>query len=302
MVRLYGALIILSLIWGLSFVFIKVIVEPAGVWGTTFLRCLAGVIILLPLFIKNRMKKQKAPLPIGKLLIVGLVNAGLPWSLIAWSETQINSNTASILNATTPLWTALIGFALFSVVLSGFQWIGILVGFFGILVLMDFEVAGLFTSNFIGIGTMLLATICYGFAGQYTKRALKGVSMVAMSTFQLLVGMGTGLIGMLFTGGFDLGALFDPKVFLSIIGLGCFGSGIAALLYFYVLTNGSPEFASTVTYLIPASAMVWGFVLLGEPITSNLILGLMIIFAGVFLSSRKGKKREIIGKPLADQR
>ncbi|WP_456273240.1 DMT family transporter [Bacillus sp. AK031] len=300
MLRLYTALISLSLIWGLSFVFIKLIVDPAGVWGTTFLRCSAGVLVLLPLFIRNRMKKEKAPLPIGKLLIVGLVNAGIPWSLIAWSETQINSNTASILNATTPLWTALIGFAIFSVVLTGFQWIGILVGFLGILVLMDFQVAGLFTSNFIGIGTMLLATICYGFAGQYTRRALQGVSMVAISTFQLLVGMATGLVGMLFTRGIEWGALLDPKIILAIIGLGCFGSGVAALLFFYVLTKGSPEFASTVTYLIPASAMIWGFVLLGEPITSNLILGLAIIFAGVFLSSRKGKKRETLAKPLVN--
>ncbi|MGM0843771.1 MAG: DMT family transporter [Bacillota bacterium] len=302
MAKLYGALITLSLIWGLSFVFIKVIVDPAGVWGTTFLRCLAGLLILLPLFIRNRMKKQKAPLPIGKLIIVGLVNAGIPWSLIAWSETQINSSTASILNATTPLWTALIGFAIFSVVLTLYQWVGILVGFLGILVLMDFQVAGLFTSNFIGIGTMLLATICYGFAGQYTRRALQGVSMIAMSTFQLLVGMATGLVGMLFTRGIEWGALLDPKIFLSIIGLGCFGSGVAALLYFYVLTNGSPEFASTVTYLIPASAMVWGFVLLGESITSNLILGLIIIFTGVYLSSRKSKKQREVDKTLVQQR
>ncbi|MGD6967719.1 DMT family transporter [Rossellomorea vietnamensis] len=301
MARLYAALITLSLIWGLSFVFIKVIVDPAGVWGTTFLRCLAGLLILLPLFIRNRRKKQRGPLPIGKLFIVGLINAGLPWSLIAWSETQINSNTASILNATTPLWTALIGFAIFSVVLTGFQWVGILVGFLGILVLMDFQVAGLFTSNFIGIGTMLLATVCYGFAGQYTRRALQGVSMVAISTFQLLVGMAAGLIGMMFTRGIEWGALLDMKILLSIIGLGCFGSGVAALLFFYVLTKGSPEFASTVTYLIPASAMVWGFVLLGEPITSNLILGLIIIFAGVFLSSRKGKKREKTGKTAVQQ-
>ncbi|TYR76036.1 DMT family transporter [Rossellomorea vietnamensis] len=301
MARLYAALITLSLIWGLSFVFIKVIVDPAGVWGTTFLRCLAGLLILLPLFIRNRRKKQRGPLPIGKLFIVGLINAGLPWSLIAWSETQINSNTASILNATTPLWTALIGFALFSVVLTGFQWMGIVVGFLGILVLMDFQVAGLFSSNFIGIGTMLLATVCYGFAGQYTRRALQGVSMVAISTFQLLVGMATGLVGMMFTRGIEWNALLDMEILLSIIGLGCFGSGVAALLFFYVLTKGSPEFASTVTYLIPASAMVWGFVLLGEPITSNLILGLIIIFAGVFLSSRKGKRRDKAGKTAVQQ-
>ncbi len=290
MARLYSALVGLSLIWGLSFVFIKWLVEPAGVWGTVFLRCMAGALILLPIFFIQRKKSGKKSLPYGKLFVVGLTNAAIPWGLIALSETQINSNTASILNATTPLWTGLIGFLLFSVVLTGFQWTGIIVGFLGILVLMNFEVSGIFTSNFIGVGTMLIATISYGFASQFTKKALSGTSVVVISTFQLLVGAFIGLVGVLVTEPIQFSELATLEGVLGIIGLGCFGSGCATLLFFYIMTKGSPEFASTVTYLIPASAMIWGFILLGEPVTHNLIIGLGIIFAGVFLSSRKSKK------------
>ena len=125
--RLYTALIGLSMIWGMSFVFIKWLVEPAGVWGTVFLRCLAGALVLLPIFFMQRKKEGKKKLPLWKLLVVGTGNAALPWTLIALSETQINSNTASILNATTPIWTGLIGFLFFAVVLTGYQWIGIAV-------------------------------------------------------------------------------------------------------------------------------------------------------------------------------
>ncbi len=292
MARMYLSLIGLSLIWGLSFVFIKWLVVPAGVWGTVFLRCLAGAVILLPIFfVKRRKQKEKQPLPYWKLLVVGLTNAAIPWGMIALSETQINSNTASILNATTPIWTGLIGFLIFAVSLTSFQWIGIIVGFIGILVLMNFDISGLFSSNFVGVGTMIIATICYGFSSQFTKRQLSGTSIIAISTFQLLVGTVVGFIGMLLTEPFVISELFTTEVLLGIIGLGCFGSGIATLIFFYIISESSPEFASTVTYLVPATAMIWGFVLLGEPISYNLILGLMIIFVGVFLSSRKSKKQ-----------
>ena len=138
---------------------------------------------------------------------------------------------------------------------------------------------------------MVLATMSYAFASQFTKKFLSGTSVVVISTFQLLIGALAGFIGMMLMNPISVGDLASGEVIVGILGLGCLGSGVATLLYFYIMTNGSPEFASTVTYLIPGTAMIaWGFVLLGEPVTHNLILGLMIIFIGVFLSSRKSKK------------
>ncbi|GAB1794805.1 DMT family transporter [Priestia megaterium] len=288
MFRLYGALIGLSLIWGLSFVFMKWLLPSAGIWGIVFFRCLAGTIILLPfLWWKRREVKEK--LPWKALIIVGIFNCGLAWGLISLSETEINSTTASILNATTPIWTGLIGFILFSYRLTRRQWIGILIGFFGILVLMDFQFGQIFGRGFVGIGTMLVACICYGLAGQLTKRFLSEVSVLTITTFTLLTGAIIGLIGMLITEPFKSDLLIHPLPILAIVGLGCFGSGLGQLIYFYINKNGGPELAATVTYLIPATAMVWGYVLLGETITPNVVIGLLIIFAGVYLSSRKSK-------------
>ena len=104
--------------------------------------------------------------------MVGIFNAGLPWGLISLSETQINSNIAATLNATTPIWTAVIGFCVFRVRLVRRQWIGIIIGFIGILILTDFNIGTLFGENFIGIGTMVLAAVSYGFASQYVKEIL----------------------------------------------------------------------------------------------------------------------------------
>ncbi len=294
--KLYGALILLSLIWGLSFVFIETLISTAGVWGTVFLRCIAGVLILLPvLFIKIKKREIQRPLPWKALVTVGIVNAGLPWGLIALSQTNITSNTAAVLNALTPILTGLIGFFVFSIILNKMQWIGIGLGFIGILILMNFNVNELFSSQFIGIGTMLLAATCYGFATQFTRKYLKQTHVVVISTFSLLVGACVGLIGVIITDIAAFGRIIETADFVfigSVIGLGCLGSGIAYLLYYYLINDGGAEFASTVTYLIPLTALLWGNILLGEPITSNLLLGLATIFLGVYLANKKSKLKQ----------
>ncbi|MFS0865428.1 DMT family transporter [Fredinandcohnia sp. 179-A 10B2 NHS] len=291
MLRLYSALLSLSLIWGLSFVFIKILLEAAGVWGTVFVRCIAGVVILLPILWLKR-KEIVRPLPWKSLVIIGVLNAGLPWGLITLSETKITTSSASVLNATTPIWTGLLGYLLFSSKLSKGQWIGILTGFVGILVLMDFNIQTLFGESFFGVGTMLVATACYGFSTQYAKKKLGNIGVVALTTISLLVGAAVGVIGMIFTHPIQIEKLIEPKVLLVIIGLGCFGSGIAQLLYYFMVREGSPEFASTVTYIIPLSAILWGYVFFKEPITTQLIIGLFIILFGVFLSTRKVKSKD----------
>ena len=291
--RLYGALLTLSLIWGLSFVFIETLIDTAGVWGTVFLRCLAGAVILLPLVIQKwRRGKLPAKMPWKVLIIVGVFNAGLPWGLIALSQTVVTSNTAAVLNALTPIMTGLIGFVIFSIFLNKWQWGGIMLGFVGILVLTGFEFGAILSDNFVGIGTMVLATSCYGFVSHFTRRHLRGFDVILLTSVALLVGASIGAIGVLLTNpGLirGLGNTIDTTFVLSVIGLGCVGSGIAHLLFYYMIDHGGAEFASMVTYLVPVTALFWGRVLLGEPVTSNLVLGLAVIFVGVFLSTRKRK-------------
>jgi drug/metabolite transporter (DMT)-like permease len=291
--KLYGALLTLSLIWGLSFVFIETLIDATGVWGTVFLRCLAGAVILLPLVIQKwRRGKLPSKIPWKVLIIVGIFNAGLPWGLIALSQTVVTSNTAAVLNALTPIMTGLIGFVAFSISLIMRQWGGIMLGFIGILVLTGFEFGGGLSDNFVGVGTMILATSCYGFVSHFTRKHLRGFDVILLTSVALLVGAIIGALGVLLTDpnlfrGF--GNSIDASLVLSVIGLGCMGSGIAHLLFYYMIDQGGAEFASMVTYLVPVTALFWGRALLGEPVTSNLVLGLAIIFAGVFLSTRKSK-------------
>jgi drug/metabolite transporter (DMT)-like permease len=288
--RLYGALVGLSLIWGMSFLFIKVLNGYVSAWEIVFLRCLFGALPLYAILLWKRVDLIK--LPWFPLLVVGMINAAVPWTLIAISETVIQSSTASILNATTPIWTSLVGFTLFSVRLSIKQWTGIVIGFFGILVLMNFNVADVFGEQFVGIGTMVAAAFCYGFASQYTKRYLSEVSVLVIAAGTLTVGMiVTGLLTLVMDG-------FSTKVFsawepiTSAVGLGVFGSGLAYLLFFYMVQKGSAEFATYVTYLVPVTAMFWGWSILGEPLSTHLIIGLLFIFGGVYLSGKRPTNRK----------
>ncbi|TDL30838.1 DMT family transporter [Jeotgalibacillus sp. S-D1] len=291
--QLYGVLILLSLIWGLSFVFIEELIVSAGVWGTVLLRCLAGAVILLPLFILQIKKMKSAgPLPWKAISTVGIFNAGLPWGLIALSQTEITSNTAAVLNASTPILTGLMGFIFFSVLLNKKQWGGIGLGFIGILILMNFNVHELFSGHFIGIGTMIMAAACYGFSSQFSKRHLQNVNVIVLTTLSLFVGAIVGGVGVILTEPAFFSTLknsIDPIFIVSLIGLGCLGSGIAHLLLYYLIKKGGAEFAVTVTYLVPLTALMWGHVLLGEAVSQNLVAGLVIIFLGVYLANQRPK-------------
>ena len=286
--RVYVALIALSLIWGLSFVFISILSEPAGVWGTVFIRCTAGALLLLPLLWFKRKDIIK-PVPWKALLVVGVVNAGLPWGLIALSQTQIDSSLAAVLNAFTPIFTGLMGLLFFGSVLLKQQWIGIATGFIGILIIMKFDISLLFGESFVGIGTMILATICYGFSSHYARKHLKDAGIIFVTTCTLVVGAVFGGLMMLFTNTNQLHTLIlniNSEIIFAIIGLGFFGSGIAHLLFFYLMKKRSPEFATSVTYLIPISAIFWGYFLLKEPISIQMIIGLLVILCGVYLTTR----------------
>ncbi|WP_349410335.1 DMT family transporter [Pseudalkalibacillus sp. SCS-8] len=288
--RLYMALITLSLIWGTSFYFIKILVEEIGPWGIVFLRCTLGAFTLLLIIIFQKRKFQLKELPWKALVLVGFLNALIPWGLIAISEMKISSSLASIVNATTPIWTSVIGVLIFSVTLNFKQWAGVMIGFLGILVLIDLDPVQLFKEDLIGMGTMIAATLCYGFSSQFTKRHLQGISVMIISVMTLLVGALGSLLIMTFTGASLSVQSFSFDIIGALIGLGVFGSGLAYLLFYYMIQKGSAEFATFVTYLVPITAMVWGWLLLDEHIPPHAIYGLLMIFIGVYLSTRKTVK------------
>ena len=283
----YAALLTLSIIWGMSFLFIKLLLPYTGPWGVVFLRCFFGVLPLYILLLFQKRTERMKKLPWKSLFLVGILNVSIPWALIGLSETIISSSTAAILNATTPIMTSFIGFLFFSILLSKKQWIGIFIGFIGVLTLLEFNIMQLFGDDFIGIGTMIIATICYGVASQHAKKYLNQVPVLVVVIVTLTIGTISGFIGMMATSLFptDIFSSFTPII--AIIGLGIFGSGISNLLFFYMVKEKSAEFATSVYYLIPVTAMLWGYWILDETLSVNLFYGLIFILIGVYLTGKR---------------
>ncbi|MCA1029891.1 DMT family transporter [Bacillus timonensis] len=293
MAKLYASLITLSLIWGTSFLFIKILLDDIGAWGVVFGRCLFGVITLITILIIRKEKISWKTLPYLSIILVGLLNNAIPWTLISISETKISSSMASVINATTPLWTILIGFFMFSNRLKLKQWIGVVIGFFGILLLLNLNPTKLFEESLLGMGTMIGAAMCYGIGTQLSKKYLKSLSIIQISASTLVVSTIISYIFMVTKQKQLYLPIYSFQTFVSLIGLGVFGSGIAYLLFYYMVKEGSPEFAAFVTYLVPITAMLWGKIWLQEAISSNMVGGLFFIFVGVYLSSYKRKNKSL---------
>lgn len=287
---LYIALIFLSLIWGGSFFFIKNLLHDFGPWGIAFLRSTFGFISISILMLMLRKPFELRKIKWLPTFGVAMINMVLPWTFIGFSETKLASSMASVLNATTPIWTMLVGLLFFGSVFRRIQWVGMGIALVGLIILLGIRPGSFMTVDFIGFAAMIGATLCYAIGSQLSKRLLGGLSMYQL-TFGTLLGamVGSGIIAFT-TEKVDLAKIVEPANIGALVGLGVFGSGVAYILFNYMVLKGSPEFATSVTYLVPATAMIWGYTLLDEPIGWSLIIGLILILSGVFITNRGGQR------------
>ncbi|WP_217593439.1 DMT family transporter [Cohnella sp. GbtcB17] len=283
----YAALILLSLIWGGSFYFVKVLVEDFGSWGVSFLRSAFGLVAVTAIMLSMRKPFGLGGVRWPAMAFVAIVNTALPWFLIAHSETRLDSGVASILNATTPIWTIVIGVAAFRASSNRYQWLGIAVAFLGVALLLGVTPSAVSSIDAAGLLLMLSATLCYGLGSQLSKRVLTGYSMYQLTFGTLLCSTVASGIMALVAEPFPIERLTDGTNLLMLLGLGVFGSGVGYILFYYIILAASAEFATMVTYLVPCTALVWAYTLLGEHIGWNMLAGLVVILGGVYLAGRK---------------
>ena len=290
---LYFLLILLSLIWGGSFFFIKVLLTDYGPFAIVFFRSLFGVVIILSLMLVMRKTIIPKNLPLKVLILIGVINSVIPWSLISYSETLISSSLASILNATTPIWTMIIGILFFTSKVTRLQSLGIIIGFTGIFILLDIDLDNLAINNYYGFLGMFTAAMFYGLSSQISRKYFRELSTYQIALYTLLTSTIVAGTIVLFTDSFHWSYLVTkPAALFSFLGLGSLGSGLAFIIYYHLILKGSAEFASLVTYLVPVTALFWGFTILGEEIKPSMMIGLLLILFGVYISGRKKKGRD----------
>jgi drug/metabolite transporter (DMT)-like permease len=282
----YLALVGLALIWGASFLLIKVAVHDMSPTVLLLLRSVSGL-IALAVIVKVMGRPILGPgwrTRLGSFAIMAITNAIVPWVAIAWGEERISSGLASILNSTTTLWTAvLIFWAMPAERPTKVGYLGVVLGLAGvvILVLPDILAHGV-SGNFLGAMAVLVAALSYAANAIYQRRKMRNISVFDVSIGQLAA---TVVISIPLAAP-SLGSVHVALApIAAVIGLGAGATGIAYLLYYYVMNTLGAVRAAGVTLLVPMTAVVWGVILLHESLSWPIIVGMAVILAGTVLTN-----------------
>ena len=281
--------IILSFIWGSSFVLIK-----EGLVGLTALqvasfRIISSGLILLPIAL-NSFKK----IPANKLLLVfvsGILGSLLPAYLFCIAELHIDSSLAGTLNALTPIFTIIIGAIFFKTNTARNKILGISISFAGSILLFFAQPTFSENSNLKDVLLVIIATICYGINLNIVGKYLKEIPSLNIVAVALSLSAVPALIVLFFTGYFQQD-IFEKVILISTgytLILGVIGTAAATVIFYMLIKRAGIVFSSMVTYAIPIVAVFWG-ILYGEAVGWKQIVCLLIILSGVFYANRSQNK------------
>jgi drug/metabolite transporter (DMT)-like permease len=273
-------LLVLAAVWGGSFLFMRMAAPALGAFPVAFGRVAVAAVLLLPLLaVRGGLGQLRArALPIA---LVGFVNSAFPFALIAYATLTLSAGFASILNATSPLWGALLARVWLGERLGPLRVVGLAVGFAGVALLM-WGKAAVPAGGGLAAAAILLATLSYGFAANYTKRRLAGTSPLAVAAGSQLAAALMLLPEAAATVPAHGGS---TAAWAAVLALGVVCTGFAYTLYFRLIQNIGPSRAIAVTFLVPPFAAAWGSLFLGEAVTPRMVVGGLVVLGGTALAT-----------------
>ena len=274
-------LLILSAVWGASFLFMRIAAPELGPIPLIALRVGIAAALLLPLLaLRGGLAElRRRPWP---LLVVGAINSALPFCLLAYATLSVTAGLASILNATSPLWGGLVAHVWLRDRLTRSRALGLLVGFAGVAFL--FWGRASFRPGGAGLAVLaaLAATLSYGVAASTTRRHLRRVDPLAVAAGSQL---GAALLLLpLAVLTWPAGPV-TPRAWEAVAGLAVACTAFAYVLYFRLIASVGPARAIAVTFLIPPFAVAGGALFLGEPVTGRMVAGAAIVLVGTALAT-----------------
>ena len=285
------AYLALGVVWGCSFIFIKLGLEFLTPFGVAFVRCALGAITLL---IIVKIKKIKLPSDKStwrKLWILSMLLNVIPGILFAYAEVHVTSVLAGIINATTPLATLIVMLIAFREErLKVEQIIGIIIGAIGVMVVLGIW-QGVGENQLTGVIALLIAVTCYGISFPYTVRNIipLGLKPEAAATTQLVMAAITLLPLYLFDGISQDN--YRPATLFAMLALGILGSGVAYIWNFSIIAAAGSSIASSVTYLTPVVAIIVGWVFLGEALSWYEPVGALLVIIGAATSQGRFNRK-----------
>jgi drug/metabolite transporter (DMT)-like permease len=281
----YVLLVILSAIWGASFIFMRILAPVLGPMATADMRLLiAGV--ALALFLKVRKIDLQWKKNWKRYIITGMLSSGISFLLFSFAALHLPASISVILNALTPMFGALSAVVWLGEKMSWRLVVGIILGFVGVAVIRgggNFEITGMTT---LAMGACVLATMFYGIGSVYVKQKAHDIGAQAIATGSQLT----------------VGILFLPLIFISpppgeitveiviytlLFALLC--SAVAYIIFYRLIKTLGPVKTTTVTFLIPVFGFIWGTIFLQEEITWKMIVGALIVLSGMYFVTGKKK-------------
>lgn len=292
----------MGVIWGASFLFIKIALGGLSFGQVAWTRIILGSIALAVIVLVLRAKLPREPIVYLHFLVIGITFCVIPHLLFSWAEQYVTSGLASIYNATTPIMTAIIAALVFRVEkLVGGQVLGIAIGIVGVVVIIGPWRMAMLGGDLWGQLACLGATLCYGFSLSYARKFVSHRPIPGPTYAFLNIGM-AGIVMLLLTPFIAIGPVdLDPVIIGSLLALGILGTGVAYIWNVNVLRAWGPTAASTVTYVTPVVGVLLGVLVLGETLSWNEPVGAVLVLVGILFAQRRirlGSSKPGSAKPI----
>lgn len=269
----------LGAIWGASFLFMRLLAPVLGpLWTAESRVAIAGVAMLGFLLATGRPLRLRAHW--RQYLVLGALNSALPFALFSWAALTLPAGYSAILNATAPLWGALMGAAVLGERLTPRKTLGLVTGIIGVALLVRLGPARFTPELALAALACVGAALCYGVAGAYSKKHSAGIPPPLLATGSQLA---AALVLLPFLPLAPIRGEVGPLIVGVALGLALLCSAVAYLLYFRLIADLGPSKALTVTFLIPLFALAWGALFLGERISPVTVLGGGVVVLATFL-------------------
>ncbi|MDE2427773.1 MAG: EamA family transporter [Burkholderiales bacterium] len=265
LVRLFS----LAAIWGASFLFMRVIAPVLGpLWTAEIRVTLAGVALLILMLVTQRSMQVRTQW--RAYLILGAVNSALPFALYSYAALSLPAGYSAIVNATSPLWGALMGAFFLGEQLTARKMLGMAIGVIGVAFLVRLGPVQFSTQILLAVLACVGATICYAIAGIYSKKKSTGIAPMQMATGSQC---GAAIVLLPFLPLAPVQGEVTMTIAVTAAALALLCSAVAYIIYFRLMSDLGPTKALTVTFLIPLFALLWGFLFLHETITLSTLIG-----------------------------
>ncbi|MEV8213142.1 DMT family transporter [Leifsonia sp. NPDC077715] len=278
----------MGLVWGASFLFMKVALEGVSFGQVAWARLVFGAVTLGVIALATRARLPREPIVWVHFAVVAVTYCVIPFLLFAWAEQYVSSSLASIYNAVTPITTAILATAAFRVEkLNRDQVLGVLVGIVGVVIVVGPWAVDALAGSLWGQLACLGAVTCYGFSFGYIRRFISPRNVSSTTSAFLNIGL-AAVIMVLLTPVVAWHPIdFSWPVLLSLLALGALGTGVVYIWNMNVLRAWGPTLTSGVTYVTPVVGVALGILVLGEHLTWNEPVGAVVVLAGILLTQQR---------------